>query len=640
MESVNAADILKHRGILKTEPGDGMPSDESAAEAFLLHVRDNNACETFVGELFSDGIRPDPAFFQRLWDLHRYYGATPSCSEGVGIVWSQAVRSLPEEDRQSLLGAFVGQGSPRVFQLLGSIWVVIRDHSFPASFLAEWITHMVRAVQRDSLQGGAWAAVRTLCVYHPDTAFDVLHLLSLRPDQTQLAIASFMLGVLRTCDTTGPRDESLRKVEAFFNDHLDGQFRGVVAWSWAATAQERALTEDELDALFARAEISPDDRSTVVCVVCRLLSISKEISAETARRYREWIGARVSPSLPSDAKNAVVRAAHALLLANGGDLVPTEVSGWLLAIQPVALDCIDTWQCVAGALSGILKKDLALFIQTFERLCGSGAATLQRLFHGPQLRWLLTEMGGESMDTLVGRLCVSRDTETRRLGLFLFDSLGMLSFPLDTLNSSGVASQLLFYESQRVALSPKAIARILVAISSSAEAAKNGFRSEVFDELKLQARNFAGECRGELAARGEAIPLVQTALAEVSTYFTDLDRAHQAGINGMEVTGHRRAALVYRRRLSRQVTKSAESNSVLLSMAKSIRLLYGRTTSQFVGGVLGPAAPLAETSVSMEMPILELSDPEEMAMRRVHATAAIERLLQPEQNNARGEGCP
>jgi len=39
--------------------------------------------------------------------------------------------------------------------------------------------------------------------------------------------------------------------------------------------------------------------------------------------------------------------------------------------------------------------------------------------------------------------------------------------------------------------------------------------------------------------------------------------------------------------------------------------------------------PLASSSVSMELPLIDYCDPEDMAMRRLHAGRAIERLLEP-----------
>jgi len=81
---------------------------------------------------------------------------------------------------------------------------------------------------------------------------------------------------------------------------------------------------------------------------------------------------------------------------------------------------------------------------------------------------------------------------------------------------------------------------------------------------------------------------VTQALEEVATYFSDLDRAHKAGINAMEVAGYRRAALNQRRRFAREVAKNAESHSAILRFVKQTRLLYGGSSSMFLGGqILG-----------------------------------------------------
>src|SRR5205807_1987315 len=110
----------------------------------------------FVGELFPDGIRPDQAFFKRLAELQLRFCYTRRGDEAIGLVWSSVLRTLPSADQQSLLSAFAEQTGQQVLELLGSLWVVIRDHDFPASFLSERLVHVVRAVERDVLQDGVW----------------------------------------------------------------------------------------------------------------------------------------------------------------------------------------------------------------------------------------------------------------------------------------------------------------------------------------------------------------------------------------------------------------------------------------------------------------------------------------------------
>jgi len=625
---MDVADILKQLHVLKDATA-AVTSEESTADAFLALVRDPAACEAFVARLFPDGVPRDQTFFTRLGELRRHFSYSQSGDEAIGLVWSEAMRDFPPEDRQAQLRSFTGQAPQDVFEHLSCLWVIIRDHAFPVSFLAEWFVDIVRAVEGDILQDGVWTAIRTLCTHHVDTALEVLRLLPTPLDDTRLNIAGFMLGVLRASGLEGERDREFRVVETFFRDHADERCRAVFNWSWATTARDRALTPEELDSLLARADRSPEDLSNVICVACRLLTGPKDANSDVAQRCRQWIGRRVSPSISRDAKCYVARAARSIARSTKDGGGASDVPDWILAIQPVSLDDMGTWNFIGGYLWEVLQKNRERFIDTFERLCTSGAATIHRLIHDRKFQRLHMDMHKAGVETLVGRLCVSADMDRRRLALYLFDSLEMPEFPPAALTSSDIASRLLFYESQRASLSPKSIARILVAVARSAESATDGFREEVFAELKLQALNFAGECRAELGARGKTIPIVMKALEEVASYFTDLERAHKAGINAMEVTGYRRAVVEQRRSFSRLVAKNADADSTILRMMKKTRLLYGRTTGMFLGGqVLGDPMPLAHSSVSMEIPIVDYCDPEEMAMRRFHSSAAIERLLQ------------
>lgn len=122
-------------------------------------------------------------------------------------------------------------------------------------------------------------------------------------------------------------------------------------------------------------------------------------------------------------------------------------------------------------------------------------------------------------------------------------------------------------------------------------------------------------------------PQVALATKEVADYFDALRRAHEAGVNAMEVTGVRKAAKEYRRRFNQQVTEGARSASPLLRLFKHVSLLYGRSASQFIDGVLRDADPLSQSSNSMEFPMVDFFDPEGMAIRRLHASAMIRRLL-------------
>jgi hypothetical protein len=637
----DVADILKRLHVLTDESAAGRPSPESAADRFLALMLDPATCAACVAQLFPNGVPLDQTFFERLAELRHHFLFTNKGEEAIGIVWSEAMRGLSDENRQTLLRAFIGQMPDELIVSMAGLSTIVRDHALSAAFLAEWFVSLIQAVEHDYSAEGAWIAIRTMCMTRCDTALDILRLFQLSTQGTVVDIASFMLGVTRTLPLDGRQADAFRDIESFFRDHADAGVCAVFDWSWVATARERPLHFDEVEVLFGRAQRSPDDRNTVLSVMSRMQYCGKDLDGDVAHRTRGWISENVSPSISPEAKHHVAVAAQALAQRTGdGDGAAPELSGWLMGILPVPVENTGTWRAIGGYLAIAVKKSPSEFAVQFECLCEhEGAATaMQRLLQEKQLSWLHREMQSAGIDELVGRLCVSRRMETRRLGMYMFDSLGIRAFPVTALGSDAVAGRLLFYEAQRSRISPKANARILVAVAAVAEGTNDGFGDEVCKELKLQAHNFAGEFRTELTARGESIPIVKKALAEVADYFANLSRAHAAGIKGMEVTGYRHAVTEYARRFSRMVRKGAESNSPFLRMATKMTLLYGTNMSRYHEGTLSHSTPLFGSTVSQELPMVDLCDPEAMAMRRFHATAMIEQLCHIGSDEGRMDG--
>jgi hypothetical protein len=619
---------LKGLNVLRGEDSEDIPSDRSTADTFLAVVREPGNAALCVAQLFPDGIPLDQLFFDRLGEFHRWTGIEKSGDEAIGIVWSQAMGQLDLAEQQQLLRAFAAQRGHEFFRNLGSLYVIVRDHILPASFLADWFADLLQCVERDLAQDGVWVTIRTLCASHPDLAIEVLWAAATPPDPRRLSVAGFILGTLRSLTLTKKQINEFERVEGFFEAHADNQLRAVFNCSWLTTARDSCITGDQLEALFDRAVTSQEDLSNIVSVVCRMTFVAS-LSVDLIHRCHQWLEANISSSLSQDAKFYVAWLAEIVMRDRNGVGGPkADTAKWILSIQPVPEDNRGTWDHIAAYLSEVLSRDARQFGEVFQRLCATSAATIHHLVSNRSIEHLTQRMHNANLDDLVGRLAVSSDKATRELGLYLFDNLEISTFPQTAFKpDDAFTSRVLFYEAQRTVLNPKSIARLLVAVIPIAEQSTDGFRDEVFDEVRLQCHNYAGECRAEFEAIGKDIPMVTKALKEVADYFAQLDHAHQAGVNGMEVADYSRAVMEQRRMFSRRMSQGIESSSVFLSNIKRVRLLYGGHTSHFTDGQLRDAMPLAHVSHSMELPIVEICAPEEMAIRRFHASAVIAALV-------------
>jgi hypothetical protein len=625
-------DILKGFKVLKSDPSDEVSQDKSAADAFLSVVQDAANAASCVAQLFPNGIPLEQSFFDRLHEFRRWIGIADLADEAIGIVWSVAMQQLSPDDQLKLLQVFASQQGHDFFENVGSLHVVVKNHTFPPGFLADWFTDLVRIVEGD-VSVDVWKSVTTLCESNTDGAFEVIWMLTQPPEERRLNIAGVMLGTMRQFDLGEKQTAELKRLEGFFESHSDEQFRAVYNWSWATTARAVGIDDPQLRALLARADSgNSGDLGSVVNVVCRIC-VNDELSAEILTLCTDWIGERVAPSLPAAAKYYIANAATHLSRAKSGDEKPKlECSAWITGIQPVHEDERGTWGEIQMYLYNLAKDDVGSFRRVLEQLCETGAATILGFMQQPRcFDLLLHRLQEADVDEMVGRLAMSPNTPTRHLAVFLFDKLGIEALPDASFEAHGdLGMRLLFHEVRRTMLSAQSLARLFVSMLRHVDLADAQFKNDLVDELKLQSRNFAGGCRQELEERGADLSEVVDALQSVDDYFQRLKVAHEAGINAMEVTGHRRAAMLHRRRFSQQVSEGAKEYSPFLSMMKKASLLYGKAASTFIDGRLQDAMPLVLMSSSMEIPTVDFCDPEEMALRRIHASAAIQRLLEGE----------
>jgi hypothetical protein len=621
---VDVLNILRTFGVLKQDSADELPDDHSAADHFLTLMKNSTNVADCVTQLFPSGIPVGQLFFDLLDDFHRWIGIHESGDEAIGLIWSEAMRRLTPNRQQDLLGVFVNQKGHDFFEHVGCLPTVLQSIQLPSSFLSSWFPDLYRAVAND-VQTSVWEAIRTVCIHQSEIAIAALELLLERTEDRQLTVAAFMLGTLRTLGLTEEQASALAQIENLVASHADIRCREVFNRSWVTTASGTGLTADQMRGLYSRAELSENDLSSIVGVICHLVSFSM-LPEDQALLAREWLSKAVIRALSSEAKHSVAAAADRL--SRDPKQMPPEVTDWILAILPVTEDNPGTWERIGSFLSHLLRKDGNQFTDVALKICRTSAITILRLLHGGRFRHLMHDFKKHDISDLASQLALSVDTSSRKLGVYLFDQLDIDELSAEALrNSPPVVPRLLFYEMQRIILKPTTIARLLAGLEPIAEESTDWFKSAFFDELKLQCHNFSGGCRHEIEALSKNRPMVAQALEDVAGYFDSLKHAHDAGINAMEVAGFRRAATLQKQLFNKRVSDHGDSASPLVSLFKKVSLLYGRAASQFIESKLSNAMPLGQMTTSMELPMVDFCDPEEMALRRLHASAAIAALI-------------
>jgi hypothetical protein len=626
-EPLDVSPILKDLGVLEKDANCEVPRDRSVGNAFLCALNNKENVKKCVDALFPTGASVDNSFFVQLDEFHRWIGVSSSGDEAMGLVWSEAIGRLSKSKQQDQLNVFARLDSRNFFEYSRSVWVVARDNEFDADFLVGWFVELLKAVETDMMQEDVWKTIRTACVFKSQTAIRVLYQYLLEPNDRRNNIASFMLGVLRSQSLDAKLSGERQQIDDDYQNNSDPSLRAVFNRSWVTTARERELTEVELNQLISRGERSIDDLDNIVIVVCRLVVLQR-LPLILLTQAVQWVDKTISPALSSNAKYNVVNAASSLFGGSNEDDWTSHSKKWILKIQPIHFRDEGTWNCIEKLLCDVLTKDLSELSSIFFQLSSTSAREILHLMKKREFSHFLQELAKHKPEPLVAQLSLSHHTPTRKLGLFIFNELSIDEFPSSELQSSDLKGiQLLFYEAQRTYLSPNTVGKVLAAVVSVIDKFQSEFQGEILDELRLQCHNFPGGCRKELERLAMNSPLVTTAMKEVADYFESLKRAHESGVNAMEVTGARKAAREQRRRFNKQVSEGAKSASSLLRMMKHVSLIYGMSASQFINRVLTDSNPLFQSSYSMEIPVVDFFDPEEMALRRLHASKRISQLL-------------
>lgn len=620
----NIADILIEIGVLSDEGLDELPRHEYYASEFLKVAILSEGASRLVDLLFPNSIPINKSFFYQLTELREYIGYSDIASEAIGLIWSEALTRLNESQQLELLHIFAEQSIHELLENGNSLHVVIRDHAFKPHFLSEWFTKLYKVVEHDLMQDSVLSAIHAECKYHFKDATQILFQLSDNLSPTRLSISYFILGCLRIEAKDEDKVESFNNIEKRFEQSREFSLREIFYWSWLASSKTLKVSDNVIEILISHSAESQKDLNCITSVICRLIC-SNRLTQKRLRLCINWLSTTVNSNLSGDSKYNIVWAATSLLSVKNVSI--RKIRSWIQNIQPVKADNVHTWGKIGHYLYYELQRDESQFQNIFLDLCKNNAETIQTLFMKQKIERLLNELKKRDIAKLLSSLLLSADALTRKLGLYLLDEneSGELS-RLEFGYKDCVSVRILFYELQRTELRPTSIARILSSIAHIAENSTDEFREQFVDELKFQCHNFSGSFRLSMTTLAGNNSLVSGILDEMTCYLERLKGLHDNNFNAMEVAGYDRATIEQARYLNKHISKFAQTFSPLISMMNHISLLYGEKSSQFINGMLQEPIALINTSSSVEVPVLSISEPEEVAIRKIHANSKIKEL--------------
>ena len=597
------------------------PNSEEAkqlsAEVDVLFINRARAV-SMLDKLFPTGVPDDISFFERLNDLHRRLGWTDTSHRLTGLFLLLAVERFSVNLGEKLLDQVPCIKNPYFFQTLESLAVLMAERPLRPEFAAKWLPALVRRIGNDLAPGGFWKSLATFCERQTAHALQALRSLSAGQSEEEIAVAAYILGTIRRLEGVDLVD--FQNLENEFSTTPAIGTKAIVNRSWIQTAWRGKMQKEDLASLVDRlGHGSVEEREQALWITCKSL-LTPVITSDCFDFGMNWLKENVSASLSPTAKHHIVEFAVHLSPARC-----KEVSALVLLIQPISSEHKGTWSSLEFFLVPWLQSDAPGFCDFCFELAKSNAREWLKVLKAPQsFDWFLSELPAIDVGHLVGRLVLSTSASCRKLGLFLFDELNMSTLPTSMLEEVGEDSvKIAFYEFQRGLMDGHALARYMIMLIPCIQRTDGDFQGEFSDELLRQLKNYGGACHEEFLRKADEFPLLRETLKKADAYFDALKTLHQSSIKSMQVAGYHKAARIHARKMSNEISKGVNENSLIKMLAKTVRLLYGRSWSSFNEGKLGDTSTLKRFSSSFEIPRLEIIDPEGMALRRLYASSKL-----------------
>lgn len=465
-------------------------------------------------------------------------------------------------------------------------------------------------------------------------ALETSRLLSSGATEEEISIAACILGSVRNLPMNETACELFKKTESEISSKTSISSRAIYNRSWISTSWRGNIQKEDLTSLIDRFDSGgPEEREESIRIICRLL-FSPYISAECFNLGLNWLRTNISAAISPTNKLAVIDfATH---IAPGRR---KEASDIVLLAQPILAEHKGLWSRLEHFIVPWLQADLAGCCNFCLELAKANAHNWLIALSAPQsFDWFLSELRSKDVGDFVGRLVLSTSAKCRKLGLFFFDELEMNALPATMLDSAGEdCIKVTFYELQRSLMDGHALAKYLIMLIPCVQRMGADFQKEFFEELVRQLKNYGGACREEFLRKSDEFLILKSALEKADKYFEDLRKIRQSSVIAMEVKGYRQAIRIHNRKFSNEISKKTKEMSLIRFLCKEVRLLYGKAWSSFNHDKLGETSDLKQFSSSVEIPRLEIIDPEGMALGRLNACTRILELSESDRTSEESE---
>jgi hypothetical protein len=577
-----------------------------------------------VEGLFADAKTPDQMMRFSV-QAYLYLGMSDDVRQFMGRLWAELMRSWTKTERVCFLQLTV-KDRHDVFAALDFASEMLREIPLTSQEALPWFAAAHQLIANDYMQRGFWQCVETFCTRNTyEAILTVESWLRKSPEPPALGVIAVMLGSIRMA--IKPNDEIGQRFAALEHALQIGHptWRALYIRSWAYRVNQ--LDEDRAAAI--RDSCVQPDSEEETAWISLLSSVSQVDQNSWTWVFRE-LRKVARTTLSDSAKNAIAGTVFDCVERSAQRDV-AAAKQWLdllVAILPIPETDLLFWQALERHLAVLATANSDLMRAVVKTLAQYSGEKWLKVAPEIQFDALSSVLQEKGLHTLVcGDLCFADGVQSRRLGLWFFDKYQVQKLA-QALIDSATASQmeLLLLEAQRLSINSDALARLHASLAERIDQLGGDLLYVLYDEVALQALN-TYEYRSTLAAEAPNHEYLGAILQDVEERLKETRNASDSPALQMEVPHRREAEFRLAQRMQREIKSGIEKHSVLLKLVTRVTLLYAKKWRVFYpDGTLSEPSGLQELSNTLEVPRLDLVDPEGMQLRRLGASARIAEL--------------
>jgi hypothetical protein len=618
-----------------------LPTEDEIADALSDLNRSKESLDEVADALLAGASEPQRELVRISNSAYRYLGVSDDVRSFMGRLWAAAVRSWNSGQRSAFL-LLTAEDRHDVFQALDFTAELLTEVAFSAGELLPWLKGARRQVGNDFMQRGLWASVQALCKMSPMEAVRLAtEWLNEEPDAQELSTIAAIIGLAREQVANGDVTPiPLRDLETRLRTSAKPAWRSAYIQSWAQVASRGLLTRERVRELFDQFVSNDGDEEAAWCHLLHVIAHRDSVTDaewswildELRRVARSGLGAASQYWLVLSVLKGLAEAAKP-----DGSLPSDRWLALLRSLCPIPSVNQQTWSRITGALVETTRTAPDVARQMVLTLAAYSGREWLQCDDRSEFRWFLMELAKHNQHGRVATdLCFQGGAFSRRIGMVIFSNCNVPTLEAQTVGTASATSvELLLLEAQRFHVDYAALGRLHAAVARRVDELDGELPELFYEEVARQCRNtYAYRTALRAAAPNNEYLLAIAADAEDRVKETRDSFASPA--LQMDVPGYTRARRLYDRYMAGVVAKGIAEKSVLLNLVRKVRLLYGGERWRFFGpdGSLSPPSAFHTSSAEVEMPQLEIANPEEAQMRRLQASARIARLEQEADSSA------